>query len=393
MLDKIFNEVDNIKGELLQLSKDIHENPELSFGEYKSSGFIKELLRKHDFEIEDNSGGMETAFKARYKGKKAGPRVAFLAEYDALPEIGHACGHNLIAMVSAGAAIALSKFMDEIPGEIVLMGTPAEEGGGGKVLLIESGDFGDIDYSLMTHPSTENLVHRGGLAISSVGLKFYGVSAHSAAPEFGINALQAVIQTFNNIDTMRGLFPTGTNINGIIIKGGTASNIIPDYAESHFTIRARTLGDLKIVVKHFKNIVESVEKLTGARGELDIGKPYAERYPNLIMGEAFKRHMEAQGEEVNYPDPNKKVGSSDIGNVSLLMPAIHEYFKITDENINSHAIEFTEAAISEYAQEMGIKAAKSLASVGYEILTDEEFRNEIDEEFKNTVPKYGSFDL
>lgn len=393
MIDKIFDKVDEIKEELLQLSKNIHDNPELSFEEYKSSGFVKDLLREHNFEIEDNSGGMETAFKARFKGNADGPRIAFLAEYDALPEIGHACGHNLIAMVSAGAAIALSKFMDEIPGEIIVMGTPAEEGGGGKVVLIEAGEFDGIDYSLMTHPSTENLINRGGLAISSIGLKFYGVSAHSAAPEFGINALQGVIQTFNNIDSMRGIFPTGTNVNGIIIKGGIASNIIPDYAESHFTIRARTLGDLKIVVNHFKNIVESVEKLTGARAELDIGKPYAERYPNLVMGESFKRHMEAQGEVVNYPDPHAKVGSSDIGNVSLLMPAIHEYFRITMENINAHAVEFTEASISDFAHEMGIKATKSLASVAYEILIDEKFRDEIDEEFKRTVPKYDSFDL
>lgn len=387
MVKKIFKEVENIKEDLVKLSKNIHENPETAFEEYKSAEFIKNLLRKYDFDVEEESGGLVTAFKARFKGNGEGPRIGFLAEYDALPEIGHGCGHNLIAAVSAGAAIALSKFMKDLPGEVLLIGTPAEEGGGGKIILIEEGVFDDIDYALMTHPSTENKVHRGGTAAADVDLEFFGVSAHSSAPEFGINALQGVIQTFNNIDHRRAMLPIGSNINGIITKGGVASNVIPDYARCNFTVRAKNTGDLKLILDEIIEIVRGVEKLTGAKGKLEMGKIYAERYPNYLMGEVFKKYMELQGEEVVYPDPHAKVGSSDIGNVSLIMPAIHEYFKITKTLINAHSIEFTEAAKSDYAHEIAIKASKSLAALAYDILTDENFRREIDEEFNNTVLK------
>jgi amidohydrolase len=393
MKDKIYQEIDNLKEELLNLSKKIHENPELCFEEYKSSKFIKELLRKHDFEIEENSGGIETAFKARFKGKIKGPTVAFLAEYDALPEIGHGCGHNLIATASVGAALGLSKLMKDLPGEIVLMGTPAEEGGGGKILLLEEGEFDDIDFALMAHPSTQALIGRGGLATTGVDLKYRGVSAHSAAPEDGINALQAVIQTFNLIDSIRAQLPFKTNINGIITKGGTASNIIPDFASCDFSVRTRTFDDLKTVVAKIKNTVEAVEKLTGAKAEVTIEKAYAERYPNLTIGEVYKKYMEDQREEVDYPDPYAKIGSSDIGNVTLKIPAIHAYFKITEKDIASHSTNFTEAALTDEAHESTFKTSKALSCTGYEILTDTKLREQILKEYSEKVPKYDNFDL
>lgn len=393
MREQIFSEIEKIKNELKKLSKDIHDNPETSLMEYKSSSFIKELLLKHGFEIEDKSGGIDTAFKARFKGKSSGPTIAFLAEYDALPNIGHGCGHNLIAAVSTGAAIGLSKFMKDISGEIILMGTPGEEKDGGKIMLIEAGEFDDIDFSLMTHPSTVNLIGRGGLATTNVGIEYTGVSAHSSTPEFGINALQGVIQTFNNIDYIRAQLPIGANINGIITEGGIASNIVPDYAKCEFTVRAKTLKDLDEILKKIKTVIKGVENLTGAKSNISIGTPYAERYPNLVMGEIFKKYMEAQGEIVNYPDPNMKFGSSDIGNVSLIMPSIHEYFKIADDSINSHSVEFTDASISQFAHTMSLKAAKSLACVGYDILTDETLREEILKEFRDTVPKHEKINL
>ncbi len=393
MKEKIYLEIDNIKDELLDLSRKIHENPELCFEEYKSSKFIKELLKKHDFEIEENSGGIETAFKARFKGNNKGPVVAFLAEYDALPEIGHGCGHNLIAMVSTGAAIGLSKLMKDLPGEVILMGTPAEEGGGGKIILLEKGEFEDIDFSLMTHPSTQALIGRGGLATTGVDLEYKGLSAHSAAPEDGINALQAVIQTFNMIDSIRAQLPFKTNINGIITKGGNAANIIPDYASCRFSVRTRTFGDLKVVINKIKNTIEAVEKLTGAEAKINIGNVYTERYPNITIGETYKKYMEDQKEKVDYPDPNAKIGSSDIGNVTLKMPAIHAYFKITDKSITSHSMDFTNAVITDYAHESALKTSKALSCTGYEILTDEKLREKILQEYSKNVPKYDNLDL
>jgi amidohydrolase len=283
--------------------------------------------------------------------------------------------------------------MKDLPGEIVLMGTPAEEGGGGKILLLEKGEFDDIDFALMAHPSTQALIGRGGLATTGVDLKYRGVSAHSAAPEDGINALQAVIQTFNLIDSIRAQLPFKTNINGIITKGGTASNIIPDFTSCDFSVRTRTFDDLKTVVAKIKNTIEAVEKLTGAKAEVTIEKAYAERYPNLTIGEVYKKYMEDQGEKVEYPDPYAKIGSSDIGNVTLKIPAIHAYFKITDKDIASHSTNFTKAAFTEEAHESTFKTSKALSCTAYEILTDINLREQILKEYSEKVPKYDNFDL
>ncbi|MBE6013223.1 M20 family metallopeptidase [Anaeropeptidivorans aminofermentans] len=393
MKEAIFESIEEIRAEILELSKNIHENPELAFDEYKSAGFIKALLQKHGFSIEDKSGGMDTAFKARFKGNGPGVTVAFLAEYDALPGMGHACGHNLIAAASTGAAIGLSKLMKDIPGEIVLMGTPGEEGKGGKIILLDKGEFDDIDYSLMTHPSTVNLINRGGLATTAVTISYTGKAAHSAAPESGINALQAVIQTFNLLDSIRARMPLKTNINGIILKGGEATNIIPGYAECAFSVRAATFGDLKKVVDMIKDTVKAVELFTGATAAVETDLVYSERYSNLAIDEVFKKYMELQGEVVEYPDPNAKIGSSDIGNVSLKMPAIHAYIKIAEKGVVAHNKSFAEAAITDRAQEAGIKAAKALAATAYEILTDENLRKEIKDEFDRTVPVYADMSL
>jgi amidohydrolase len=387
LYQKIFNEVEKIKDEIIILSKNIHNNPELGFKEYKTSNFIKDLLKKHNFTIEENVGGLDTAFKARSKGKEKGPAVAFLAEYDALPEIGHGCGHNLIAATSTAAAIALSKLMHDMPGEVILIGTPAEEGGGGKIILLEKGVFDDVDYALMAHPSTKALIGRKGLATTDIKLEFFGKAAHSSAPEDGINALQAVIQTFNMIDSVRAQFPLKATINGIITKGGTAANIIPDYASCELCPRAKTVADLDKVIDKINTVVKAAETLTGATSKMSMGSIYAERYSNRVMDEIYKKYMEIQGEKVEYPDPDMKVGSSDIGNVSLKVPTIHPYFKIADPEVKSHSKDFANAAITDRAHESAIKTAKALACTAYEILTNEKVREEIRREFEEAVPK------
>jgi amidohydrolase len=393
MQKRIFEALDQVRDEIIELSRNIHAHPELCFEEHASAGFITELLERHGFDIERGTGGLETAFRATFEGREPGPTVAFLAEYDALPEIGHGCGHNLIAAVAAGAGIALSKVMEELPGRVVVLGTPAEEGGGGKVLLLEGGGFEGIDYALMVHPSTEALIGRGGLAITNLKLSFRGKAAHSASPEEGVNALQGLIQTFNMIDSLRAQFPFKATVNGIITSGGSASNIIPDYAAGTFSVRARTVGDLKYVMKLVRGAIRAAETLTGAQAEYSTSKVYAERYPNLSIGESFKKYMEQQGETVNYPDPNAKIGSSDIGNVTLQMPAIHAYFAIADEGVTAHSAEFTRAAVTDRAHESALKTAKALACAGYEILTDEELRGKIAREFEETVPHYDSLEL
>lgn len=390
---KIISELENIREELISLSKKIHENPELAFKEYKAVENITRLLDKHGFKIEKGIAGLDTAFRAEYKGKGDGPTIAYLAEYDALPEIGHGCGHNLIAAISTGAAIGLSKIADKINGTIVLLGTPGEERGGGKVTMVNQGVFDDIDYALMMHPSVSNMICRGGLATRGLEIEYFGKSSHSAAPEFGINSLQAVIQTFNAIDNLRALFPLKSNVNGIITEGGTASNIIPDYAAATFSVRADTVKDLKVVVDYIENAVESIEKLTGARAKITRTKVYAERYPNRLIAERLKENIAQFGEKMEYPHPNMKYGSSDIGNVGLKVPIIHSYFKIAELGVNGHSIEFTKAAASDKANEQLIKTAKALALTGFDIFDNKELQADIYEEFNKTVPKYSKADL
>ncbi|MEW8974318.1 MAG: amidohydrolase [Tissierellaceae bacterium] len=389
----IAKEIEDIKKELILLSKKIHENPELSFNEYCAMENITSLLEKNGFTIDKGIAGLDTAFRGEYKGKGKGPTLAFIAEYDALPEIGHGCGHNLIATMAVGAAIGLSKIADEIDGNIVVLGTPGEEGGGGKVIMVDKGVFNDIDYALMMHPSTSNLICRGGLATRGVKVEYYGKAAHSSSPETGINALQAVIQTFNIIDNFRAMFPLKTNINGIITDGGSASNVIPDYAACEFSVRADTVKDLNLVVNYIENIVESIEKLIGVEANIEKSLIYAERYPNRCIDETLKKNMELFGEVMEYPEPNMKYGSSDIGNVSLVVPAIHSYIRITDREVNSHSTDFTKVSISDMAHEQMLKASKGLALTGFDILSNESLRNDIYDEFYNTVPKYKKGDF
>ncbi len=390
MLKKIYQTIDENKNDIISISRHIHANPELAFQEYKASELLKNKLAEKGFNIEPKAGGLDTAFKAEMN--RGNFKLAFLAEYDALPEIGHGCGHNIISAASYGAAIGLAPIIEKLDGGIALIGTPAEESGGGKIILIENGVFDDIDFAMMIHPATENLVKRGGLAISHMNLQFKGKAAHSASPEDGINALNAVIQTFNGINALRAEFPTHTNVNGIITKGGTASNVITDLAECAFSIRALTLLELKDVLKKIYSIIESVQTLTQAKAEIQIDTPYSERYSNGVMDERFKKHLTDLGEDVEYPDPNKKVGSSDIGNVTIKLPAIHNYIKIGD-GFHSHSKEFAKAAVSEKAEEMTIKAAKALSATAYDILSDKSVRSQIIEEFKTKVPDYSNFKI
>ncbi|GFN35523.1 M20 family metallopeptidase [Tepidimicrobium xylanilyticum] len=391
--DLIIDKIQNMKEELIDLSNKIHENPELAFEEFKAVEYITEVLEKHGFIVEKGIGGLKTAFRAEYQGRNNGSTVAFLAEYDALPEIGHGCGHNLIAAMAVGAAIGLKEVAEYLDGRIVLLGTPAEEGGGGKIIMLEKGCFDDIDYALMMHPCVNNLICRGGLATRGIKIEYHGKSVHSSFPEGGINALQAVIQTFNMIDHFRALFPLKTNVNGIITNGGVAANIIPDYAACEFAVRADTVKDLNKVVGYIEHIVETVEKLIGVKGNIKKGLMYAERYPNRAIDERLKDNIAQFGIKMEYPDPDMKYGGSDIGNVSLKIPSIHSYIKIADKGVNSHSIDFTKAANSPRAHEQMIKAAMAMALTGYEILTDENLRREIQEEFNSNVPKYSEEEL
>lgn len=358
---------------LLHLSHEVHDHPELALHETFAAAETCALLKRCGFEVRTNIGGLPTAFQATRQCGTGGPHIAFLAEYDALPGIGHGCGHNVILTMAVGAFLGAAAAMDGLCGRISLIGTPGEESAAGKVLLLEQHVFDDVDFAMMIHPSSgRSLINRGGRACTEFRATYHGKSAHSSAPSTGVNALSAVIALFNNIDLMRPTFAMQDNVNGIIPEGGKASNIIPDLAVADFTIRSKTLLELKKLVENMKKAAQAAAALTGAELSVEVGPLYAERYPCLPMCEALRDNMQTLGEKMDYADPNGMYGSSDIGNVSILLPAIHDYLSIAPAAVNGHSAEMTAAAASPRADEVCIRGAQGMAMTALDLLASPE---------------------
>ena len=385
---QVIKAVDGLSVELLQLSHTLYEHPEISFEEYQSVKTISELLSRHGFTVKTGIAGLETAFIASKTGKPGGAHIAFLAEYDALPQVGHGCGHNIIATCSVGATIALCSVLNEFTGKISIIGTPAEEGGGGKVIMLNAGVFDDVDFALMLHPTEgPSLIARGARAARTISVEFFGKAAHSSIPADGINALSAALSTFDNIDRLRPAFDYRDNVNGVILKGGVAPNIIADYASCRFSLRSHTLLNLEKLTERVVHCANCAATLTGAQVKTEMTLAYSERYPNLPIGAAFKENMAELGEEMIYADPNGLYASSDIGNVSIRLPAIHEYLSIGPESVPAHTVEFARQAISPRGDEVCIKGAKGLAMTGFDLLSDPILRQAAKEAHEKQVPK------
>lgn len=379
---------DSMKDELVSLSHRIHDNPEPGGQEFKACEWQKEFLRQRGFIVENPFCGMATAFKADFDTGARGPQVAFLSEYDALEGVGHGCGHNIIAASALGAAAALAAAAQKfgLGGRISVFGTPAEETEGGKIPMAEAGCFDGCACALMVHPATENLICRGGLAAQSVYVEFFGKAAHSSTPSAGINALTSLIRFFSAMDAVQQTWPNESKINGIITDGGKASNVICEYARGDFTIRAARKQQILAMYSDMQRTAEAAALVTGAKAQVSCGRLYAERYPNRALGAAFKANMEPLGEIMNYPDPAAQLGSSDIGNVSLVIPAIHEYLSIGDpRELRSHDATFCAAAVSERADEVVLLAAKGLAMTGFDVMTDKELDAAMRKEFDEKV--------
>ena len=385
--EKIVQRVESLRANLLELSHKIHSNPETGGKEFQAVKWQVEMLTKEGFVCETPYCGMETAYRAVYKGKGNGPVIAFLSEYDALEGLGHGCGHNLMAASAVGAAIGFKDSLGDQAGEIRVYGTPAEETWGGKIPMVEQGAFRDVDFGLMFHPSTDNIINRQGKACVGVKAKFIGKSAHSSRPETGINALTALIGLFNRTFSQLEIWPAGARCNGIVINGGTASNIITEEAEGDFLLRAHTLKDLQIMSEDFKVLAQEAADEVGATVSMVWEPAFAERYTNRAMGMAFLENMALLGEKMNLPNPAEQVGSSDVGNVSLVIPVIHEYLKIAEPTVNGHSKEFREASVSERGDEVVLLAAKGLAMTAYDLFTNPELQTEVKEEFKRVVPQ------
>lgn len=380
MKDLLIKKIEELRGTVFELNEFLYRNPEPGNQEFAACEKICSILIQHGFDIQKNYLGIPTAFRATYGNGK--PSIAYLCEYDALPEIGHGCGHNMISAMSIAAAIALREAVNSIGGQIVVLGCPAEETNGAKVAMAERGTFNDIDVALMVHPSDVTRESGTSLAMEALQFEYIGKSAHAAAnPEDGINALDGVILLFNSINALRQHVKSDVRIHGIIKEGGVAANIIPDRAVAQFYVRSESSAYLKEVVKKVKDCAHGAALATGCT--LNISN-YELSYDNMItnstLQQAFSKNLKDLGVEHIEP-PKKTSGSSDIGNVSHVVPAIQPYIGITQKHIPSHTREFADATQTEYAREMLIKAATALALTGYDIITDETLLYRIKKEF------------
>ncbi|KAB7671221.1 M20 family metallopeptidase [Bacillus sp. B1-b2] len=368
-----------------EISIYIGENPELGHEEYKASKILSDTLKKHDFQVDMGTCDLATAFRAVYDSGKEGPTIGFMAEYDALPELGHACGHNLIGTMSIAAAIGLSKALEETGGRVIVYGTPAEETKGGKVTMAENGIFEELDVAMMVHPLDNYVKSGSSLAMDAIQFEFFGKAAHAAAsPHHGINALDAVLQTFNSINALRQHVTSDTRIHGIIKEGGTAANIVPDYAVAQFYVRGAKREYVNELVKKVIQCAEGAALQTGATLKTSNYEfSYDDMITNETLSEVFSKQLVSLGVAAeDILEQKDGTGSLDMGNVSQVVPSIHPYVKICNEEYACHTHEFREAAMSEQGRDAMILGAKSMALTGYEILTNKELLINIKEEFQ-----------
>jgi amidohydrolase len=340
--------LDSIHKQLTEVSDWMYENPELGFNEFKTSEYLVKFIESFNGEVVYPTGNLDTAFEITYGTD--GPLVVLCVEYDALPEIGHACGHNIIATASIGAGLAIKGLVNELGIRVKLLGTPAEEGGGGKIILLENGNFEDAACSMMIHPGYENVVNPTFTTIQQYKVEFFGKDAHAAgAPEEGINALDAQIQLFVNASTYRQQMVSTNRMHGVITNGGFKPNIIPSYTSSEWYLRALNEGDLSKIESDFKNFVNAAAMAT--KCEVKIESPdyrYTEIDNNKTMYELYKENSLSVGREMILQSEAARpgLGSTDMGNVSLAMPSIHPMLSIDAGGAVNHQPEYAAATLT-----------------------------------------------
>jgi amidohydrolase len=385
---EVLSAVDAMRGELLELSHAIHAEPELALAEFKSAARLAGATEKHDLPVAREAFGLKTAYAAEF-GKKGGPVVAILSEYDALPGIGHACGHNIIASAGFGAAIALSKLGAKLPGVVRYLGTPAEESHGGKELMARHGAFDGADAAMMIHPSNMNLMTMPCIAVADVEAVFHGRAAHASAMPFrGLNALDAVVTAYQSIAQLRQHIRNSERIHGIVTDGGMAPNIVPERAACRFFIRAADVHDLALLKTRVKACFEAGALATGCRLELNWrGADYLDLKTNWPMAESFERNAIALGREF-FPMkdiPPGFAGSTDMGNVSHRVPSIHPMLGVAPLDVIIHNPEFARWSALEQGDQAVIDGAKSLALTALDVMADQTLLGRVRTDFEATA--------
>jgi amidohydrolase len=374
MKNKVAAAVDQLADELEGLSHRIHAHPELAFKEEKAAAWLTEFLEKQGAQVERGVGGLPTAFRATIAGTGSGPTVAILAEYDALPGIGHACGHNVIATAGTGAGAAIALALKRLPftGRIEVIGTPAEEGGAGKVKLMEAGVFKDVDCAMMIHGRPGTQVWRPSLGIIKVECEFSGKAAHASSwPWRGVNALNAMIQLFVSLDAMRQQLRPDARVHGVITKGGEQANIIPEHTAAEFYLRAPKTEYCKELLRRFQAAADGAAIATGCTAKVTpdpiVHEPLK---PNFTMAGLFAKNLERIDFPEDPDDGQAGYGSTDCGNVSQALPTIHPYIRISPDGVPGHSREFAEWAKSPLARAGMVAGAKALALTALDLVAD-----------------------
>jgi len=376
--------IDAAADDLIALSMRIHANPELAFNETQAAGWLTSFLGERGFDVTPGIAQMPTAFRA-VAGSGA-PVVAILAEYDALPGIGHGCGHNIIASAAAGAGIGVRAVIDDTAGAVQIIGTPAEEVYGGKVAMIREGAFDGLDAAIMTHPGSRDSVWAKALACAEVSIEYHGREAHAAAqPERGINALEAMIIAFNAINSLRQHILGTARVHGVITDGGEAPNIVPGRSAASFLVRAEDDAYLEELKARVAACFEAGATATGAT--LDVRwnvNQYAAMNTNAPIAAAHRRNLATLGRDTLERENPRPLGSTDMGNVSKIVPGIHPTIAIAPPDVNGHSPQFAEYAASDAGKRATIDGAKALAMTAIDILTDADLRREMRAEFERT---------
>jgi len=382
---KIQEYVDSVRDELLEVSRYIYKNPEVGFKEKKASLKLVEVLRKHGFKVLYPIGGLETAFQAIISSGSDEPHIAILAEYDALPDLGHACGHNLIATAALGAGFAITQTMPPIKGRVSIIGTPAEEvlANSGKMKLIDAGIFKDVDIAMIAHPHGKSWLEKPFLAVDEISVRFTGKSSHAAsAPHLGINAFDAMQLTFIGINFLRQQLRQDVRIHWGDLKISGAKNVIPDASSATISVRALDDEYTKEIRNRVINCIKGAALMAGCNVHFEVSEGFRAMKQNKYLTTLFSENIRLLGVSLDELPQDGRAASTDMGNVSRVVPSIHPFYKIK-EQVTPHTVEFREAANTEVAFEATLNAAKAMAMTVVDLLSNPEALNQVKKEFES----------
>ena len=389
--EAVCREVDAYAGTAKKISLDMHAHPEVSYEERQAAQWLSEELAAQGFEVETKIAGLETSFVGRFSQGSAKPVVCLMIEYDALPGLGHACGHNVHGAASLAAAVALKNVLSQTgqAGTVIALGAPGEELYSGKVPIIRSGFFDDVDAALMVHSYDRNIVYPPSLALDALKFIYKGKPAHAAAsPEKGVSALKAALLTFHGVDALREFVTGDVRMHGVIDEGGEAPNIVPERSVVRFYTRAARRSYLNEITERVKNCAKGGALMTGAGVDIEVFEESADDIlENKTLGQAYLDNWtELVGEPIEWTLP-EPIFSTDAGNVSQVVPTIHPLVAISDSPLVAHTHEFAAAAATDRAHEGMIKAAKVLAATAVDLLTSPAMVDRAKEDLKQMLAR------